>query len=376
MQWQWNAPKPMAQLSTRRHVAIQWRRRLEPLWARLGDLESWLLRRRLPCVDRPVYVTGMARTGTTITLETLSRHADVATHRYLDMAQPFLPYLWHQLGTRLPWPASTPQERVCLDRIMVTRDSPEAVEEALWMRFFPRLHDEAVAAVLGRDTCCPRFEASYAAHIGKLLLARGRTRYLSKSDDNLTRLGYLVRLFPGARFIVMVRQPAAHFGSWMKQHQLYERLQQRDPRWFHAIRTIGHHAFGRDQRFVNLGDAAQVARIRGHWNAGRFAQAFGLYWSSMYGHLLALCDVDPAVKRAALIVRYEDLCADPALAVGRMLAHAELDGGRLPTGLAGLAAGISAPDYYEARLEDAERAALREATREVAARLGYPARDA
>lgn len=370
MRWQLNRSVRLARLSLRRHLAIQLRRHLEPLWAGLGDVESWLLRGRLPAVDRPIYVTGMARTGTTITLETLSRHEDVATHRYLDMAQPFLPYLWHHMARRLPLPAATAQERICLDRIMVTRDSPEAVEEALWMRYFPRLHDEAVPAVLGRETSCPRFEAGYAAHIGKLLLARGRPRYLSKSDDNLTRLAYLVRLFPGARFIVMVRQPELHFASWMKQHQLYERLQAHDPRWFQAIRTIGHHAFGRDQRFVNLGDPELSARIRSHWDAGRHARAFGLYWAATYGHVAALCEADVLVRKAVLIVRYEEFCADPHASLGAMLAHAQLDPGRLQVPLPVLAAAIAAPAYYQATLDDAERADLCDTTSGVARRLG------
>jgi hypothetical protein len=51
------------------------------LWIRLGNLESWLLSTRLEGVkiDRPVYVAGLARSGSTILLEFLASHPDVVT---------------------------------------------------------------------------------------------------------------------------------------------------------------------------------------------------------------------------------------------------------------------------------------------------------
>src|SRR6266536_1743308 len=158
--------------------------RFESSCVRLGDLESRLLRRRLreQAVDRPVYVTGLARAGTTITLELLTRHPDVDTHRYSDMAQPYLPFAWNRMLDRLPLPAPRPAERLHKDGILVSRDSPEAVEETIWSWFFPGLHDEEHPAVLGAATSNPPFERYYPDHIGKPLLARGRRRSLAKAN--------------------------------------------------------------------------------------------------------------------------------------------------------------------------------------------------
>jgi hypothetical protein len=348
----------------------QW---LEPVWADLGALESRLLKGRLATqsIEHPVYITGMARTGTTITLEMMSQHRDVATHRYRDMAQPYLPFAWNWLFDRLPLPAETPQERVCQDRILVTRDSPEAVEESIWMRFFPDLHDEARTAVLDSATRNDAFEAYYRATIAKLLLVRKRTRYVTKADDAVTRLAYLVRLFPGARFIVMVREPAAHFASWIKMHELYVRMQQQDRRWFDLIRLIGHHAFGHDQRFVNAGNGERIRAIRQAWDSGDRAHAFGLYWSSIYGHVLNLTERDPLVGEALMFVRYEDLCAAPCDTIDRILAHARLDPRSFRKARARYASALKQPRYYRASLDSAERLALERATQEVAARLGF-----
>jgi hypothetical protein len=351
--------------------------RFESASVRLGAVESRLLGRRLrgQVVDRPIYVTGLARAGTTITLELLSRHPDVATHRYRDMAQPYLPYLWNRVLDRLPLPQPRPAERLHKDGILVTRDSPEAVEETVWKRFFPGLHDEDRSAVLDAATTNPAFERYYRDHIGKLLLARGRRRYLAKANYNVTRLAYLARLVPGARFLVVVRRPTAHYASWLKQQELIARTHRHDRRWVAASRSVGHHEFGEDQRFINAGNTDLVRTIRSTWDAGRYARAFGMYWSSIYGHVLDLADRDPLVREATLFIRHEDLCATPRETIDRMLHHAGLDAAGFAEIRDHYASRLAQPRYYSASFDDAELDDLEETTTAVGRRLAYHAAD-
>ena len=58
-----------------------------------------------------------------------------------------------------------PTERAHKDRILVTPDSPEAIEEVLWMRFFPRAHDTGTVQVLDAATSNPAFERFYRDHL-------------------------------------------------------------------------------------------------------------------------------------------------------------------------------------------------------------------
>ena len=369
MHLQRDTPPNPPGLSLGRHGLMLGKRLLAPVWMRLGRLETRCLRDRLPAIDRPLYITGMARAGSTITLDMLSRHRDLAAHRYLDMAQPYLPFVWNRLAARLPLRRAEPVPRIHDDRILVTRDSPEAVEESLWQHFFPWLHDESRPAVLGEDTRHAAFESFYRATLAKLLLARGKPRYLSKANYNLTRIAYLLRVVPGARFIVLFREPQAHFASWMKQHRLFTDLQRRDRRWLGVLDAVGHHEFGLDQRFVHTG-RADHPRLRALWNEGRFAEAFGRHWSALYGHVLDLVNTSPAAREAVLFVRYEDLCAHPAEVIGRMLDHAQLDRASFAPVQSHFEGRLSLPRYYGARLDDTEASELDQSTRSTRGRLG------
>ena len=79
---------------------------------------------------------------------------------------------------------------------MVTAEKSEALEEVLWMAFFPQLHDPAVSNVLDGRVQHPEFESFFADHMRKLILARDGQRYVSKNNYNVTRLGYPARFSP------------------------------------------------------------------------------------------------------------------------------------------------------------------------------------
>ena len=79
--------------------------------------------------------------GTTILLELLAGRPGVATHRYRDFPPVFTPLFWNRAFAHIYRADAPPAERAHKDRILVTPDSPEAMEEVLWMRFFPDAHD-------------------------------------------------------------------------------------------------------------------------------------------------------------------------------------------------------------------------------------------
>ena len=156
-----------------------------PLFVGLGNLESKILARRLADVrvDRPVYICGLPRAGTTISLQMLSEHPDITTHKYADFLMPYTPYAWNWFFPKIPVDAMRkPVPRIHRDRIQVTRDSAEMGEEILWEHFFPYIHDEERVSVLDRNTSNPAFERFYREHLQKLLLSR-RTDPICEQGD-------------------------------------------------------------------------------------------------------------------------------------------------------------------------------------------------
>ncbi len=345
------------------------------LWIRLGTMETRLVGETIADIgiDRPVYIAGLARSGSTILLETLARHDDVATHRYRDYPMLFTPYLWNRWLDHVPTRAEEPAERTHGDGIAVTSDSPEAFEEMLWMAFFPGLHESGHSAVLDRTVRNPAFETFYRDHLRKLLAARGRRRYVAKGNYNVTRLGYLKTIAPDARFIVPVRDPVWHIASLMKQHELFVSGQRGNEKARRHLARVGHFEFGLDRRAIDTGDEAAVADIARLWTEGEEVRGWARYWALVHNHLADVLEADGDLREATRVVRYETLCGEPRETIASVLAHCglEAEDGWLDAA----AAPIRFPGYYKPRFDEAALAMIAEETEGAARRFGYGAHE-
>jgi hypothetical protein len=338
-------------------------------WIWLGRLESRVLADQTQqlSVRMPIYVSGLARSGSTVLHEVIASHPSVATHRIKDFPMVFTPYWWRR-ATANQRP-QTPHERLHGDGVMITGKSPDALEEMLWMAFFPRCHDPNTCHLLQATDRRPDFESFYEQHIRKLLLAEDKPRYVAKANYHIARLPYLARLWPDARFVIPVRSPATHIESLMRQHQWFSHGQRKHPRALAYMRRSGHFEFGLDRRPMHLGDPEKVRRVVDAWRNGEEVRGLAIYWDMVHGYLAGLLAENAALRDAALVVRFESLCADPARVLEDVLRHCALpDAERVA---ASHAPRIRVPGYYDSRLTPEEIAVIREETAATASRWGY-----
>jgi hypothetical protein len=253
--------------------------------------------------------------------------------------------------------------------MMITTESPAALEEMLWMAFFPRCHDPSVSNVLAATDRHPGWESFYKLHIRKLLLAEGANRYAAKANYHVARLAYLARLFPDARFLIPVRAPAGHIASLIRQHRHFSRGQRKYPRALAYMRRSGHFEFGLDRRPMNLGDGERARRIQSAWARGDEVRGTAMYWAMVHGYLARLLAADERVRNASLVVRFETLCASPAETLGALLRHCDLP--EAEAVIEHHAPAIRVPTYYDSKFSNAELAVIREETEETARLFGY-----
>lgn len=328
------------------------------LWQKIGRLETSVIEDALDSVkiEKPVYVSGLARSGSTILLEILAQVPGVISHTYKDFPPVFTPYAWNKLLSQIAPAEAKPAERAHKDGILVTLDSPEAMEEPLWMSFFPQAHDPSQSNVITAGDQDNGFSEFYPAHIRKLLAVSNGERYLAKANYQITRLEYLLGLFPDARFVVPVRAPVAHIASLVKQHDLFTRGQRANERARKHLRRVGHLEFGLDRAPINTGDNERTAEIERHWEQGEELIGWAKYWDQIYAYLLTRLEANPQLAAATQLIVFEDLCADPAARLGELMTHC---GYEVSDEFMQAAAGrIKAPTYYKSKFSESEQALI------------------
>ncbi|MBT8422543.1 MAG: sulfotransferase [Gammaproteobacteria bacterium] len=337
-------------------------------WQAIGNFESRLLQDEIEttAVRRPIWVTGLARSGSTLLLEKLAAVPGVVSQTYKDFPPVYTPYAWNRLIEHMGSGNAQPAERAHKDGIMVTLDSPEAMEEPLWMSFFPDAHNPAVSNVIPAGSA-PDFAAFFANHIRKFLAVRNGERYLAKANYQVTRLEYLLDLYPDACFVIPVRDPATHIASLIKQHRLFSRGQAANARARAHLRRVGHFEFGLDRSPINTGDTSATERVQSLWCDGAEVEGWAVYWAQIYGYVADRLERNPALANATKVVSYEQLCSQPAEELSALFRHCELE---VSDGfVAGAAGDIAAPTYYRPDFSSAELDTIREITTPARERL-------
>lgn len=327
------------------------------LWKTLGNLETGSVRDEIDAVrvERPIFVASLARSGTTILTELLNSHEEVTSHRYSDFPNVWTPYWRNYLLQKTRRETPRLEERAHMDRILVSQDSPEAVEEVLWMHFFPQCHQSGRDNTLDARMDNPAFETFYRDHIRKLLTIREASRYLAKGNYNVLRLAYLAKLFPDLKIVIPYRNPVDHIASLLKQHRFFQEQHNQDARVGRHLALSGHFEFGPRRKAVHFGDDAAWKEIERLWSEGDEVQGWACYWAETYRFLLQQADRDPVLSSACRFMAYERLCDESGPAIDEILQHCELNPETFAQAHAYYCRHLKRPAYYSSDLSEQDQ---------------------
>lgn len=265
-----------------RAIPLAFIRRSSGLLQFWSDIETFVLERRLPQVSRsPIFVCGLARSGTTIVTHILNAHAHTGSFLYRDLPFVEVPYFW-SLINRLYYGHPRPQRREHGDHIVISPDAPDAFEELLWKRHLPRYDEGGFQTVLGEEYHDETFEERWRVAMRKVLFVRGgKRRYLAKGNYNLFRLRYILRVFPDAKIILCVREPFAHARSLARVHAAFSEMAKHDRTFAQRLALLGHFEFGPQRKAIRLNQDGYDGTLA-HWERGEEYSGYLLQWRDVY----------------------------------------------------------------------------------------------
>lgn len=262
-----------------------------------------------------VFVSGLARSGSTVLLEALYSTDLFRSLTYRDMPFVLMPGMWSRLSASSRREQAK-HERAHGDRVMVNADSPEAFEEVFW-----RVHcgrDYIMPDRLKKHRADTEVIEKFRVYVDRILASdpHGRCHYLSKNNNNILRIDSIRTAFPEAIILVPYRDPQQQAMSLHAQHTLFTRQQGEDAFTRRYMQWLGHHEFGLAHLPFDLKSDGQHSpppqssgEGLGEGQCQRFAADDPNYWldewSTVYEALL-----ETAADKVTFL-SYEALCNDP-----------------------------------------------------------------
>lgn len=278
----------------------------------------------------PILLTGMPRSGTTWFGKLFDSHPDTLYLHEPDSIRPEI----IKLSLAPTADAITPaQVRDYLRRLLAVRAPKVTGKLPLFRKAYQRadqhylrnlwIYGNKLAARSGRSLKVPDLVGHGRRH---------RVRPVWKSIDATGRLNLLAPQFPGHIF-VLVRHPCGQIGSTLRG----ESLRKFDS---NTLTAQDHNAF---RELIDgagaLADGLTMATLRGLSSEQRLA------WRWRLVNDIALARAEAAPDRI-IVVRYEDLCADPLTTIRGLFARCGLSPHPQTETFIGASTGHSDDGYY------------------------------
>ena len=265
------------------------------------DIESKFVKENLKQTQyqQHIFVTGLARSGTTVLMRAFYDTGLFASLTYRDMPFILMPNAWakySRIGARY----KIASDRAHADGVKVDFDSPEALEEVFW-RVFHGSDYIKKGKLLPMQTQ-PEDEQRFRRYVSYILLRYGASRYLSKNNNNILRLGTLNSAFPNASILVPFRDPRQQANSLLTQHKHFLEMHKNDAFSKSYMNWLVHHEFGSDHRpfawSENYSKNLHPLSLD-YWVA---------QWVGVYGNIVKILDSQDS--KNILPVGYELICED------------------------------------------------------------------
>ena len=216
----------------------------------LFKLELWFNKKHIKALytSQNIYISGMARAGTTVLMQYLGQLPEFKSLSYKNLPFLFLPKTGSRLISNKKFKE---RERSHQDGIKHSINSYEALEEPFWRNYIGEkyIHDKTIL----KHTISQELFEKYNSF---RKLVAGEKIYLAKNNNHLLRAEVLHQLDKAkvnkTITIIPFRDPYDQANSLLKQHLLLSKMQEEDDFVLDYMDFLVHHEFGLHTKTPNL----------------------------------------------------------------------------------------------------------------------------
>lgn len=241
------------------------------------------------------FLSGLARSGSTIISNTLYSSKKFSSLKYADMPFVLSPNIWHKFKNQ--YQKNIYFNRPHTDKLKIDLYSIDSFEEIFWRVFSGKhyIKDNLLQIQTNQEIL-----TEFSNFIKLILINDGRKNYLSKNNNNILRINDILDYFKLSFFILTFRDPLQQAMSLLNQHRNFINLQNNNKFIKSYMKYLVHFEFGLNQKKNNVNTT--VSNYKDNLDINFWLE----YWFQIYSFCLNINN-----RQNILFVCYEDFCSNP-----------------------------------------------------------------
>ncbi len=192
----------------------------------------------------------MARSGTTFLTHLLDSSNYFSTFKYKYLPFYRTPIFWNYIND-LFYLSKKKRQRLHGDNLQVNINSPDSFEELIWKNFLEDYSSKGYWQKVEHDEISD-LPKNLDLFIKKIIYINKRNRYLSKNNNNIFRIKYLLKKYPDSKIIIVIRNPVDLAFSSAKVHFKFLKYHETIKNFSEELSELGHYEFGFQRKMFNL----------------------------------------------------------------------------------------------------------------------------
>ena len=250
-----------------------------------------------------IFITGLARAGTTSLLQSISELEEFGSLRYKYMPFTLSPTLAKIYNENFYKPDYTSSERMHEDGLRISLESAECLDEPYWIQCL--LKDNLNKESMGPHTVSRDLAKGYGYLLDYFSKIENKKRMVIKNNNNHLRLISLSKFFPKSKFLVVFRSPLSHARSLLNIHAKLSFKQSKENFILEYMDLIGHWEFGKGKKpFIYKKGQLKTLNNLDASDLNYWLEQ----WIYTYEWLLKVIVLNKNNNNNIYLICYEDLC--------------------------------------------------------------------
>ena len=225
-------------------------RKFNKLFIFLSNFENNLFHIDRIQINNPVFICGMARSGTTFLTHLLNSSNYFSTFKYKYLPFYKTPIFWSYINN-LFYLNKKKRQRLHGDNLKIDINSPDSFEELIWKNYLENYELKGYWQKIENDQD-GELSKNLDIFIKKTIHINKAKRYLSKNNNNIFRVKYLLNKFPSSKIVIVIRNPIDLAFSSAKVHFKFLKYHKIIKNFSDELSELGHYEFGFQRRMFSL----------------------------------------------------------------------------------------------------------------------------